>query len=572
MDLFRIFLLSLATSNTLACDLIRFSLLHDGRCLTAQPGLKNCGVSLAPCAEAGEAFATWQAWRLQPSEGGSFLVHSPAKAKEDGGFDPTCVDESLECAAWAVAVRYQLSNPGPLSSLFRLSTAFTLLTQKSGDRHPPPKGECAANPSYMRASCRRACGQCQRRRACFMWSHRTPPLNALLDGDPALARGIQFSAPILSLATNRTSRRDPSRRMRVQLSLWSAMFPDHRFLHATCPQLPNAACCLEAGQWFLGPRNAGVKRAQWQLCSFHEVHMFAFQQWRVECASAAADHATGSSSADGSPGSGGGASSSGGSAAAQAAAARTVAWLEGLVEASGVARLSRLLPFELLGIGEFASLDEAKLAFRSLSRLLHPDKATGPHATLLYDAVRTALELFKSGSWREAAQADADSRFFLDDAIVELNRTEHAAVVQSDGPLWLIIYFAPWCHQCLANRAYFHLTALKLRELLGDQRVRVGALRCGVPREAGGWCETELSVFEHPTFRAVARGFASELGPSLPQPLLPELLVNFTLGEDLGPSQDCSSLARTAPPSPLAPTPTLLVPTPAGGLLRPSEE
>lgn len=81
--------------------------------------------------------------------------------------------------------------------------------------------------------------------------------------------------------------------------------------------------------------------------------------------------------------------------------------------------------------------------------------------------------------------------------------------------------------------------------MLGDERVRVGAFRCGVPRVAGGFCEKELHVPEHPTFRAVARGYATELGPSLPQPLLPELLVNFTLGAELQRRRAQEALRRT---------------------------
>jgi len=43
---------------------VRFSLLNDGRCLTAEAGF-GCGVALAPCAEAGEVNATLQAWRAR---------------------------------------------------------------------------------------------------------------------------------------------------------------------------------------------------------------------------------------------------------------------------------------------------------------------------------------------------------------------------------------------------------------------------------------------------------------------------------------------------------------------------
>ena len=51
---------------------------------------------------------------------------------------------------------------------------------------------------------------------------------------------------------------------------------------------------------------------------------------------------------------------------------------------------------------------------------------------------------------------------------------------------------------------------------------------------------------EHPTFRALAHGFASELGPSLPQPLLPELLVNFTVRAELELRQQRATHGRGA--------------------------
>ena len=62
---------------------------------------------------------------------------------------------------------------------------------------------------------------------------------------------------------------------------------------------------------------------------------------------------------------------------------------------------------------------------------------------------------------------------------------------------------------------------------------------------ANGFCATELDIAEHPTFRAVARGYATELGPSLPQPLLPELLVNFTLGAEMQRRHQLEQMRRT---------------------------
>ena len=305
--------------------------------------------------------------------------------------------------------------------------------------------------------------------------------------------------------------------MHVSLPRWSAMFPGWHLLRAACPGLSSAACCLEAGTWALGPRNAHVQRALWHLCSFHDAHMFPYQEWRVECVPEA-------NAAARDPGE---AVDPGG------AVDQTAAWLLALTQDEGEEALSRLLPYELLGVGEFAEHDAAKAAFRRLSRHFHPDKNSLPLAAPIFEALRVALEQMKEGSWRAKLQDSHTKRFFTDASVVELNRTAHAAALQSEGPLWLVIYFAPWCHQCLANKEYYVLAAKHLLATLGPERVRIGAVRCNVERKPGGYCETELSVPEHPTFRAFAQGFATELGPSLPQPLLPELLVNFTIRAEL---------------------------------------
>lgn len=471
----------LTASMQPACSLYRFALLYDGRCLTAQAGVHHCGVSLEPCAAAGEPNATLQSWRL---DGASHEVHSPAKEVEsDGGYDPKCTDAAVDCASWAAA------------------------------------GECASNPTYMRSECRKSCGVCSARQACTMWGQSSPARGQrATDGDPVLAMGLHRAAPMLSLVSNRTR---PRSRLKVEVATWSHAWPSLRFLRTECPAVANTTCCLESGLWSLGPRNALVKRALWHLCSFHEAHMFPFQQWRVECAPEAAATAE--------------AASDGGAAAADETADATSAWLQRLVDEEGLGALDRLLPYELLGVGEFASAEQARLAFRRLSRHFHPDKNPSAAAKGIFDGVRAALEAFKDGSWRTKGYNDdgSASRFFTDASITELNVSAHAAALESHGPLWLIIYFAPWCHQCLANKAFFSLAARRLRERLGDERVRVGAFRCGVPRVANGFCVTEFNIPEHPTFRAVAAGFASELEPSMPQPLLPELLVNFTVGAEL---------------------------------------
>ncbi|EOD28638.1 hypothetical protein EMIHUDRAFT_456958 [Emiliania huxleyi CCMP1516] len=415
---------------------VRFSLLYDGRCLTAEPGL-GCGVALAACAAAGEANATLQTWRLEPNKNGtSFTVYSPAKSETTA--TPCPEDASPECPAWA-----------------RL-------------------GECEKNAVYMTHACRRACGMCHPKPICSVWSHRTPVPGSAADSAELKLLVRAPKAPFLWLAP----RGSEKRHLRVQLQAWSSMFPDYKLARVRCPGMAQAACCLEAGLWGLGHRNAHVQRASLQLCSYHESHMFPFQEWRVECAPDAAEGDAAEEQREGQP-------------------EPTAAWLEGLARDEGEEALERLLPHELLGVGEFSPA-----AFRRLGRHFHPDKSASPHSALLFDQLRAALDQFKSGSWRTAQDDDDRRRFFTDAAVVELNRTSHAAAAASEGPLWL---------------AYYVLAARRLSQILGD-RVRVGALRCGVPRKPGGWREACCSS-----------GFALELGPSLPQPLLPELLVNFTL-------------------------------------------
>ena len=351
---------------------VRFALLFDGRCLTAEPGL-GCGVSLAPCAaEAGETNATLQAWRLEPSDGsdGLYTVHAIAKSGVEDG--KSCTDSQPDCTPWA------------------------------------QQGECDNNPSFMSLSCRKACGLCEPMPACSVWSQRTA--RAPADNDAIRLMGAT-RAPLLTLAPAK----QPAKHMRVALPQWSGMFPGWHLLRAACPGLSHAACCLEAGTWALGPRNAHVQRALWHLCSFHDAHMFPYQEWGVECAPAAS----------------GSHSESGGEGVAQGAAAaaearkpddKTAAWLLSLMQDEGEAALQepcihmpprpacttsttsaitpdphrsraalqRLLPYELLGVGEFEEVDAAKASFRRLSRHFHPDKNPSPHAAPIFEALRKA--------------------------------------------------------------------------------------------------------------------------------------------------------------------------------------
>ena len=118
---------------------LRFSLLYDGRCLTAEDGF-GCGVALAPCAEAGEVNATLQTWRLELADNttGHYRVHALAKEGQEDHASCTNRHDDAECASWARS------------------------------------GECAGNPGFMQVNCRRACGECSPKPACSVWSHRTP--------------------------------------------------------------------------------------------------------------------------------------------------------------------------------------------------------------------------------------------------------------------------------------------------------------------------------------------------------------------------------------------------------------
>ena len=58
--------------------------------------------------------------------------------------------------------------------------------------------------------------------------------------------------------------------------------------------------------------------------------------------------------------------------------------------------------------------------------------------------------------------------------ICPLSQADHARAAVSDGPMWLVQYFAPWCHQCITNKMYFVLVARKLRQM--GVNVRVGAV------------------------------------------------------------------------------------------------
>ena len=138
---------------------VRFALLYDGRCLTAESGF-GCGVSLAPCAEASEVNASLQAWHLEAANAtGTFTVHAMTKrGLEDSR---ACTDTTNECTSWAAA------------------------------------GECENNLAFMSSSCRRACGLCKAKRACSVWAHRTARVGADRDAIQLMGR---TQAPLLSLS------------------------------------------------------------------------------------------------------------------------------------------------------------------------------------------------------------------------------------------------------------------------------------------------------------------------------------------------------------------------------------
>jgi hypothetical protein len=214
-------------------ELVRFVLLYDDRCLTAEAGPGKCAVAVAPCAAAGGLNASLQQWRLETHDDGTVAVISPAKARELG--DPRCVDDADDCHAWASS------------------------------------GECTSNPTYMQKACRRACGVCRPRAPCTTWSWRAPPPRLPSHEDPVLDLGR--AAPMLSLVRHTANRS----RVHVQLSRWSGMFPPICMLRAPCPGgadglAAGGGCCLAAGAWALGRRSALVRRALWHACSFHEAH------------------------------------------------------------------------------------------------------------------------------------------------------------------------------------------------------------------------------------------------------------------------------------------------------------
>ena len=138
---------------------VRFALLYDGRCLTAESGF-GCGVSLAPCAEASEVNATLQAWHLEVANAtGAFTVHAMTKrGLEDSR---ACTDTATECTSWAAA------------------------------------GECENNQVFMSSNCRRACGLCKSKRACSVWAHRTARVGTDRDAIQLMGR---TQAPLLSLS------------------------------------------------------------------------------------------------------------------------------------------------------------------------------------------------------------------------------------------------------------------------------------------------------------------------------------------------------------------------------------
>ena len=311
------------------CAAVRFSLLFDGRCLTADEAGDKCGVRLAPCTEGSESSAALQAWRLVlDNVTGLYTVTSPARELMDGKAPGTCVDEIGDCGYWAAS------------------------------------GECTTNPVYMLKTCPLSCGvttgSCRPKPACTSWSHRIAS-QADRQHDPSAIGGH----PLLSLAPPHSSKL-----LQLRLDLWSDMFSGYYMVRAECPAVRGVACCLESGLWSLGPRNAKVTNAHLQLCTFHEAAMFPFQQWAIGCAVTTTTRPRASETAG-----------------QEDFSEQHGRWLEQLTEREGGASLERLLPYEALGVHEFATLDEAKGAFRRLSREFHPDKSRSVHAPLIFEAL-----------------------------------------------------------------------------------------------------------------------------------------------------------------------------------------
>ena len=58
------------------------------------------------------------------------------------------------------------------------------------------------------------------------------------------------------------------------------------------------------------------------------------------------------------------------------------------------------------------------------------------------------MDDLKDGGWRaKSMDEDSTRRFFTDAAVTELNASAHAAAMRSEGPLWLVQYFAPYASE-----------------------------------------------------------------------------------------------------------------------------
>ena len=316
------------------CDAIRFSFLFDGRCLTAEPEVDDCNVRLMPCAEVGEPNATLQAWRLvRQNATGLHTIVSVAREHMESAARGTCKDSLPDCVYWA------------------------------------SQGECESNPGYMRVACPKSCGAtagpCRPQRVCSTWSYRAAT-RADKESDPS----AMLRQPLLALAPPSGRRRH----LAIRLDLWSQTF-GHHLVRVACPSAPGVTCCLEAGLWSLGPRNARVKHALVQPCSFHEAAMFPFQQWNVGCAALPPLKGTPGGAGEGA---GGGANGGAGREEGRGGGVGEEhhrKWLETLVETEGGEALQRLLPYEALGVSEFASAEEAHI------RPDRPCTDPAPHTT-----------------------------------------------------------------------------------------------------------------------------------------------------------------------------------------------
>jgi curved DNA-binding protein CbpA len=121
-----------------------------------------------------------------------------------------------------------------------------------------------------------------------------------------------------------------------------------------------------------------------------------------------------------------------------------------MAEASDLDRvLQATNAFSILGLAADASLDDAKKAYKELSRKLHPDKNTDPRATDGFQRIQRAYERMKDPIMRHMEMGAAPGA----EAHISKQRAESAASAQ---------------HKAAAETAHKAATAAAQRERAGS--------------------------------------------------------------------------------------------------------